>query len=188
MLAFARRQSLQPARFDANERIAVLAELLRGTLGGEITLEQRYQDDIWQAEADQHQLETALLNLSINARDAMPDGGRLVIDASNTILTAADVADAPDVDPGDYVRISVTDTGTGMTKQVRDAAFEPFFTTKPIGQGSGLGLSQVYGFVKQSRGHITLHSIVGQGTTVTIYLRRAAQAVADAMVSAASLN
>ena len=188
LLAFARRQSLQPARFDVNERIAALSELLRGTLGGEITLESFCQDDIWQAEADPHQLETALLNLAINARDAMSEGGRLVIATSNTTLDAIEVAGSPDVEPGDYVRISVTDTGTGMTKEVRDAAFEPFFTTKPVGRGSGLGLSQVYGFVKQSHGHVTLDSVVGQGTTVTIYLRRVVLAEIDAMASAASLD
>ena len=144
--------------------------------------------EIWQAEADPHQLETALLNLAINARDAMSEGGRLVIATSNTTLDAIEVAGSPDVEPGDYVRISVTDTGTGMTKEVRDAAFEPFFTTKPVGRGSGLGLSQVYGFVKQSHGHVTLDSVVGQGTTGTIYLRRAVLAEIDAMASAASLD
>ena len=173
LLAFARRQSLQPTRFDVNECIASLSELLRGTLGGEITLQAQCQDDVWLAEADPHQLETALLNLAINARDAMPDGGNLTIATANTTLDAQAVAASPDVEPGDYVRISVTDTGTGMTQDVRDAAFEPFFTTKTIGKGSGLGLSQVYGFVKQSHGHITLESAPGHGTTVTIYLRRA---------------
>ena len=128
-------------------------------------------------ETDPHQLETALLNLAINARDAMPAGGRLVIATANVRLDAAAVADLSDVEAGDYVRISVTDAGIGMTPEVRDAAFEPFFTTKEVGQGSGLGLSQVYGFVKQSRGHVTLESAPGHGTTVAIYLRRAVAAL-----------
>ena len=173
LLAFARRQSLRPMAFDVAERIAASAEMLRGMLAVEIAVETQCADDLWMAEADPHQLETALLNLAINARDAMPNGGRLMMSASNARLDAAATAGLPDVEAGDYVRIAVSDTGTGMTPEVREAAFEPFFTTKPIGQGSGLGLSQVYGFVKQSRGHITLDSMPGEGTTVAIYLRRA---------------
>ncbi len=173
LLAFARRQSLRPMAFDVAERIAASAEMLRGMLAVEIAVETRCADDLWMAEADPHQLETALLNLAINARDAMPNGGRLMISASNARLDGAATAGLADVEAGDYVRIAVSDTGTGMTPEVREAAFEPFFTTKPIGQGSGLGLSQVYGFVKQSRGHITLDSVPGEGTTVALYLRRA---------------
>jgi signal transduction histidine kinase len=175
LLAFARRQSLQPAAFDVAQRIAAISELLRGMLGGSVTVETRCDGDLWTAEADPHQLDNALLNLAINARDAMPRGGRVVISAGNATLDAAATAGLPDVEPGDYVRISVGDTGAGMTDEVRESAFEPFFTTKPIGQGSGLGLSQVYGFVKQSRGHVTLESEPGVGTTVSLYLRRAAQ-------------
>jgi signal transduction histidine kinase len=173
LLAFARRQSLRPMPFDVAERIAASAEMLRGMLAVEIAVETQCADDLWLADADPHQLETALLNLAINARDAMPKGGRLMMSAGNARLDAAATAGFPDVDAGDYVRIAVSDTGTGMTSEVREAAFEPFFTTKPIGQGSGLGLSQVYGFVKQSRGHITLDSMLGEGTTVALYLRRA---------------
>jgi signal transduction histidine kinase len=173
LLAFARRQSLRPMAFDVAERIGASAEMLRGMLAVEIAVETQYGDDLWMAEADPHQLETALLNLAINARDAMPNGGRLMISASNARLDGAVTAGLPAVESGDYVRIAVSDTGTGMTPEVREAAFEPFFTTKPIGQGSGLGLSQVYGFVKQSRGHITLESMPGEGTTVALYLRRA---------------
>jgi signal transduction histidine kinase len=186
LLAFARRQSLQPKQFDVTERIAALSEMLHGMLGGEIALEVRCQDYLWPAEADPHQLETALLNLAINARDAMPGGGKLTVSAENVSLDEAAVAQLPDVTAGDYVRIAVSDTGTGMTKQVRDAAFEPFFTTKPVGQGSGLGLSQVYGFVKQSQGHVTLESEFGQGTTVAIYLRRAIPAASYTAQSSAS--
>jgi signal transduction histidine kinase len=173
LLAFARRQSLQPARFQVADRITALSELLRGMLGGEIIVQTRCTADLWTVEADPNQLETALLNLAINARDAMPDGGRLTINAANAAINGATAADLPDVAAGDYVRIAVSDTGTGMTPEVRDAAFEPFFTTKPIGQGSGLGLSQVCGFVKQSQGHVTLESAPGEGTTVSIYLPRA---------------
>ena len=176
LLAFARRQSLRPMAFDVAERVATSAEMLRGMLAVEITVETQCADDLWLAEADPHQLETALLNLAINARDAMPNGGRLMISTSNARLDAAATAGLPDVDAGDYVRIAVSDTGTGMTSEVREAAFEPFFTTKPIGKGSGLGLSQVYGFVKQSQGHITLDSMPGEGTTVALYLRRAVAA------------
>jgi signal transduction histidine kinase len=130
-----------------------------------------------------------LLNLAINARDAMPNGGRLMMSASNAQLDAVTTAGLADVEAGDYVRIAVSDTGTGMTPEVREAAFEPFFTTKPIGQGSGLGLSQVYGFVKQSRGHITLDSMPGEGTTVSIYLRRAvAVAVRGAIITPQSVG
>ena len=189
LLAFARRQSLRPMAFNVAERIAASVEMLRGMLAVEITLETQCADDLWLAEADPHQLETALLNLAINARDAMPNGGRLMISASNARLDAAATAGLPDVDAGDYVRIAVSDTGTGMTSEVREAAFEPFFTTKPIGQGSGLGLSQVYGFVKQSRGHITLDSTPGEGTTVALYLRRAiATSVRVAIVTAQSVG
>jgi signal transduction histidine kinase len=174
LLAFARRQSLQPTQFDVNDRVISISELLRGTLGDEIVLETTHQDRLWSVEADPHQLEAALLNLAINARDAMLDGGgRLTIATVNARLDAAAIGDVPDVDEGDYVRISVTDTGIGMTPEVRDSAFEPFFTTKQVGAGSGLGLSQVYGFVKQSRGHVTLETAPGHGTTVAIYLRRA---------------
>jgi signal transduction histidine kinase len=173
LLAFARRQSLRPMPFNVAERISASCEMLRGMLAVEIAVETQCAEDLWTADADPHQLETALLNLAINARDAMPNGGRLMISAGNARLDAATAAGLPDVDAGDYVRITVSDTGTGMTREVREAAFEPFFTTKPIGQGSGLGLSQVYGFVKQSRGHITLDSMPGEGTTVALYLRRA---------------
>jgi signal transduction histidine kinase len=176
LLAFARRQSLRPMAFDVAERIGASAEMLRGMLAVEIAVETQCAGDLWLADADPHQLETALLNLAINARDAMPKGGRLLISASNALLDGVATAGLPDVEAGDYVRIAVSDTGTGMTPEVREAAFEPFFTTKPIGQGSGLGLSQVYGFVKQSRGHITLDSVPGEGTTVALYLRRAVAA------------
>ena len=173
LLAFARRQNLRPTRFDVNERMAGLAELLRGSLGRSILLDWHLDAAGWPVEADPSQLETALLNLAVNARDAMPEGGRLEIGADNTHVAIPLRAVDGEAEPGDYVRIRVADTGIGMRREVREAAFEPFFTTKPVGQGTGLGLSQVYGFVKQSRGHITIDSAPGKGTTVTILLPRA---------------
>ena len=174
LLAFARRQNLQPTRFDVNQRLAGLAELLRGSLGRSILLDWHLDPAGWAVEADSSQLETALLNLAVNARDAMPEGGRLEIGAENTHVAAPLQAADAEAEPGDYVRIRVADTGIGMSREVREAAFEPFFTTKPAGQGTGLGLSQVYGFVKQSRGHITIDSAPGKGTAVIILLPRAA--------------
>ncbi len=176
LLAFARRQPLQPVAFDAGRRIGGLAELLRGTLGQSIVLDIAAAADLWPVEADPNQLESALLNLAINARDAMPEGGRLNVTATNVTLGEAALDEdggAAGSGPGDFVAISVADTGTGMTAEVRRTAFDPFFTTKPVGQGSGLGLSQVYGFVKQSHGHVTLDSEPGKGTRVTLFLRRA---------------
>ncbi len=173
LLAFARRQPLQPVAFDVAARIGALADLLRGTVGVTIDIELAVAGGLWPVEADPGQLESAVLNLAINARDAMPDGGRLTLTASNTTLGPIDLGADGILDAGDFVAVAVADTGTGMTPEVSRAAFEPFFTTKPVGHGSGLGLSQVYGFVRQSRGHVTLDSTPGQGTTVTLYLRRA---------------
>ncbi len=174
LLAFSRRQTLQPVMFDPNERITGMSALLRGTIGTSADLELILAERIWPVEADPNQLETALLNLAINARDAMPEGGRLTIQTANVPGSELVGAGEGEIEPGEYVRIAVVDTGIGMPASVRDAAFEPFFTTKPVGQGSGLGLSQVFGFVKQSRGHVTLASEPGQGTTATIYLPKAA--------------
>jgi signal transduction histidine kinase len=172
LLSFARRQALEPTDFAVDACVDSVTRLLSGTLGMKIALVVRHQRGLWPAEADPHQLETALINLAVNACDAMPEGGQLTVETANVVLDSAAVAGQEDFLPGDYVAITMTDTGTGMTREVREAAFEPFFTTKPIGKGTGLGLSQVYGFAKQSRGHVTLASEPGQGTTVTIYLRR----------------
>ncbi|MBV9775593.1 MAG: response regulator, partial [Acetobacteraceae bacterium] len=172
LLAFARRQTLQPRAVLPDDLIEDMKELIQRTVGPEITVELRKDDGTWAVLCDPNQLESALLNLSINARDAMPDGGRLTISTEDVSLSEADVASQDDAEPGEYVEIVVTDTGTGMDDVVRARAFEPFFTTKPLGQGTGLGLSQTYGFVRQSGGFVRLDSAPGRGTTVRLYLPR----------------
>lgn len=172
LLAFARRQPLDPKPVNANRLIASMEDLLRRTIGPIHALEFVTAGGLWTTLCDPNQLESALLNLAINARDAMPEGGKLTIETCNTHLDAAYVASQRDVTPGQYVCICVTDTGTGMTPAVIAQAFEPFFTTKPLGQGTGLGLSMVYGFAKQSEGHLKIYSEPGKGTTVKIYLPR----------------
>jgi PAS domain S-box-containing protein len=173
LLAFARRQPLDPKMVDANRLVASMEDLLRRTLGPGIALEMVLAGGLWPTLSDPNQLESAILNLAINARDAMADGGRLTIETANAFLDDAYCrAQGDEVRPGQYVQVSVTDTGTGMTPDVIAKAFDPFFTTKPTGQGTGLGLSMVYGFVKQSDGHVRIYSEIGQGTTFKIYLPR----------------
>ncbi|MFC7612193.1 ATP-binding protein [Teichococcus aestuarii] len=150
-----------------------MTELIRRTVGPEVRVELRLCDGSWPVLCDPNQLEHALLNLAINARDAMPEGGRLTIATRNVHLDAAEIAYQEGAQPGDYVEIAVTDTGTGMDEATKARAFEPFFTTKPLGQGTGLGLSQIYGFVRQSYGAVHIDSAVGQGTTLRLYLPRA---------------
>ena len=179
MLAFARRQSLRPRMIDPDDLLRNVEKLLRGTLEPAIRLDVKLHDGVWSALCDANQLESALLNLAINARDAMPGGGTLTIASSDRHFTATDLANQPEATPGDYVRIAVTDTGTGMTDDVIAHVFEPFFTTKPLGQGTGLGLSQVYGFVQQSGGFVRLESHPGQGTTIELCLPRATAAAAE---------
>ena len=171
LLAFARRQPLIPKSVDANALVVSLEDLLRRTIGETIDLAIVASDDLWGTLCDPNQLESALLNLAINARDAMPDGGRLVFATSNARLDSV-TADTPGFSPGEYICISVTDTGVGMSAEVAARAFDPFFTTKPIGQGTGLGLSMIYGFARQSNGHVTIDSRIGQGTSVRLYLPR----------------
>ena len=171
LLAFARRQPLIPKSVDANQLVVSLEDLLRRTIGETIDLEIVTAGDLWATLCDPNQLESALLNLAINARDAMPDGGRLTIATSNARLGSV-TADTPALLPGDYICINVTDTGVGMSTEVVGRAFDPFFTTKPIGQGTGLGLSMIYGFTRQSNGHATIDSQPGQGTSVKLYLPR----------------
>ncbi len=172
LLAFSRRQSLDPKPVDADQLVRGMADLFRRTIGAGIELEIGSRGELWPTFCDPHQLENAVLNLVINARDAMPDGGRLTIETSNSELDAADAGTAREIRPGQYVCLSVADTGTGMTADVASKAFDPFFTTKPIGQGTGLGLSMIYGFARQSGGGVRIASRVGQGTSLKIYLPR----------------
>ena len=172
LLAFARRQPLDPRPVNANHLVASMEDLLRRTIGPMHALEIVSAGGLWTTLCDPNQLESAILNLAINARDAMPEGGKLTIETCNTHLDAAYVASQRDVTPGQYICIGVTDSGTGMTPAVIAKAFEPFFTTKPLGQGTGLGLSMVYGFAKQSEGHLKIYSEPGKGTTIKIYLPR----------------
>jgi two-component system, NtrC family, sensor kinase len=172
LLAFSRQQPLNPALLDVNRVLNGLSDFLRRALGEDISLEIVGGGGIWPVEADAAELEAAILNLAVNARDAMPEGGKLTIEAGNSYLDESYCRRHVDVRPGQYVQIAVTDTGQGMAKGVIERAFEPFFTTKESGQGTGLGLSQVYGFVKQSGGHVKIYSEAGEGTTVKIYLPR----------------
>ncbi len=173
LLAFSRRQPLEPKLLDVNRLLSHLSAFLKPSLGEAVQLEVVGAGGVWPVEADAVQLETAILNLTVNARDAMPQGGRLTIEASNVLLDESYCAENAEVRPGQYVLIAVTDEGIGMGKEVATRAFEPFFTTKEAGQGTGLGLSQVYGYVKQSGGHVKIYSEPGHGTTVRVYLPRA---------------
>ena len=176
LLAFSRRQTLDPKLTDVNGLVAGMEDLFRRTVGPGIRIETTLIGKPWPTLCDPNQLENALLNLVINARDAMPDGGQLLIETTNTVLRdrRGVLKEQPpqDVPPGEYVCLSVADTGTGMSPEVIARAFDPFFTTKPTGQGTGLGLSMIHGFMHQSGGHVRLRSEVGQGTTVAIYLPR----------------
>ncbi len=172
LLAFSRRQSLDSKPVDMNQLIHSMGELLHRSINESIRLELHLQEILWTAEADPNQLESALLNLVLNARDAMPDGGLLVVESFNRTLDKSFTNAHENLLPGDYVVLSVSDTGYGMPENVISRAFDPFFTTKPIGQGTGLGLSMIYGFSKQSRGHVSITSEVGSGTTVELYLPR----------------
>ncbi|MBV4518667.1 PAS domain-containing protein [Pseudomonas sp. SWRI74] len=172
LLAFSRRQSLDRKPLNANDLIHSLEDLLRRTKGEHIELKLQLAEDVWPVSTDVSQLENALLNLVINARDAMPDGGELCIETANVYLDSSDISTLEPVKAGDYLMIAVSDNGTGMTPKVLAKAFDPFFTTKPIGQGTGLGLSMIYGFAQQSGGHVSLFSLPGQGTSVRLYLPR----------------
>jgi signal transduction histidine kinase len=172
LLAFSRRQPLAPTAVEVNPLLASMEELLRRTLGEHVHLELVTAGALWLTKCDPNQLENAVLNLVINARDAMPDGGTLTVATENTQLDSAYAALHQDIECGQYVCISVTDTGTGMSSATIAKAFEPFFTTKPLGRGTGLGLSMIYGFAKQSGGHAKIDSELGKGTTVKLYLPR----------------
>lgn len=172
LLAFARRQPLDPKPVDPNHLLGAMEDLLRRSLSEAIELRLVGSENLWLTRCDPHQLESAILNLAINARDAMPDGGTLTVATGNVDLDRSDAALGHEVAAGQYVAIGVSDTGSGMSADVIAQAFDPFFTTKPIGQGTGLGLSMVYGFAKQSEGHVRIESAVGRGTTVKIFLPR----------------
>jgi signal transduction histidine kinase len=172
LLAFARQQPLSPQPLDANQMIGNMSELLHSSLGEQINIQTVKAAGLWIAHADAQQLENAILNIAINGRDAMPEGGKLTIETANAYLDDAYCRDNPEISPGQFVLIAISDTGVGMPPDVAARAFDPFFTTKATGKGTGLGLSQVYGFVKQSHGHIKVYSEIGAGTTVKIYLPR----------------
>lgn len=173
LLAFARRQPLASKATDLGDLVSGLEDLFRRALGERIELRLRLAPDLWPAIVDPHELEHVLLNLVLNARDAMPDGGVLGIEAGNAVLDQEYAAQYSDVTSGDYAQLTVSDSGIGMAPEVLDRVFDPFFTTKGMGKGSGLGLSVVYGFVKQSGGHIRIYSEPGHGTTLRLYLPRA---------------
>ena len=172
LLAFSRQQPLQPKPIDLNHLVSGMSDLLRHSLGAEVRLETVLAGGLWRTHADPNQLENVILNLAVNGRDAMPEGGRLTIETQNAHLDARYAAAHLGVPAGQYVMVAVTDSGSGMPAEVIAKAFEPFFTTKEVGKGTGLGLSQVYGFVKQSSGHVKIYSEPGEGTTVKIYLPR----------------
>jgi signal transduction histidine kinase len=188
LLAFSRRQSLDSKPVQINQLVSSMGELLQRSLNESINLDIRLTEQLWTAEVDPNQLESALLNLAINARDAMPNGGKLVVETTNRHLDSVFTAAYGTLTPGDYVELSVSDTGCGMPESVISRAFDPFFTTKPIGQGTGLGLSMIYGFARQSHGHVSIHSVVGQGTTVSLFLPRyVGEVIADEPLNPALL-
>jgi CheY-like chemotaxis protein len=172
LLAFSRRQRLEPKAVDLNDAIAGMSELLRSTVGGRVEVSTQLQPDLWRAMVDPTQIGLVILNLAINARDAMPGGGELTIETTNATL-AEEPQQLGEPAPGQYVAIAVSDTGTGLAEDVRARVFEPFFTTKEVGQGSGLGLPQMLGFAQQSGGGVRIESAPGVGTTVCVYLPRA---------------
>ncbi|WP_236960160.1 CHASE3 domain-containing protein [Methylobacterium durans] len=172
LLAFARKQPLSPEAIDCNRLVPGMSEILRRTLGERVRVETVLAGGLWTTRADANQLENALLNLAVNARDAMPEGGHLTIETANAHLDDAYAQAHPGIPAGQYVLIAVSDTGSGMSQEIATRAFDPFFTTKAVGQGTGLGLSQVYGFVRQTGGHVKIYTEAGRGTSVKIYLPR----------------
>jgi len=172
LLAFARKQPLQPREVDVNSLVIQSAKLLRPTLGEQVEIQLKLADDTWQALVDPSQLSNAILNLALNARDAMPDGGELIIETAN-VVHDRHIGSNGDIGPGNYVMVAVTDSGHGIAADILEHVFEPFFTTKEVDKGTGLGLSMVYGFVKQSNGHINIDSEIGHGTRVRLYLPQA---------------
>jgi len=186
LLAFARRQPLAPQPTNVARLLSDLSDLLRHSLGERITIEFTVAKDPWNARIDPGQLENAILNLAINARDAMPEGGTVSVEVSNATLDRRYAALHPEVTPGSYVLVAVSDTGTGMPPEIAAQAFDPFFTTKRDGKGTGLGLSMVYGFVRQSNGHVRIDSAIGQGTSVKLYLPRTLDSVVEPAADSSS--
>jgi CheY-like chemotaxis protein len=180
LLAFGRRQTLKPELVDVNRLVGGMVKLLNRTLGEQVKIDLIEGRDIWPVVVDAAQLDSAIVNLAVNARDAMPKGGKLTIETANVSVDDSFLDANPGLLPGDYVVTSVTDTGTGMPPELIARIFEPFFTTKEVNKGTGLGLAMVYGFVKQSGGHVTVYSEVGTGTTFRLYLPRAASAAGAA--------
>jgi nitrogen-specific signal transduction histidine kinase/CheY-like chemotaxis protein len=178
LLAFSRQQALEPVPLDLNKLIGGISDLLTKAAGSAVTIETVLGGGLWLTLADANQMENALINLVVNAKDAMPDGGKIMIETANGHLDEAYTASFREVDPGQYAVLSVTDTGTGIDPSILERVFEPFFTTKQHGNGTGLGLSMIHGFVKQSGGHIRIYSEVGHGTSVKIYLPRLTQEAA----------
>jgi PAS domain S-box-containing protein len=172
LLAFSRQQPLEPRAVDLGRLVSGMSDLLRRTLGEQIAVETVLAGGLWRAHADPNQLEVGIVNLAVNARDAMPNGGKLTIETANVHLDDRYASSQVEVTPGQYVMLAISDNGMGMTPETKAKAFDPFFTTKDVGHGTGLGLSQVYGFVKQSGGHVKIYSEVGEGTTIKIYLPR----------------
>jgi PAS domain S-box-containing protein len=187
LLAFSRQQPLDPKPLDLGRLVTGMSDLLRRSLGEQVTVETVLAGGLWRALADPNQLELAILNLAVNARDAMPNGGKLTLETANVYIDENYAATQAEVLPGQYVMLAVTDNGVGMTSEVKTKAFDPFFTTKDVGHGTGLGLSQVYGFVKQSRGHVKIYSELGEGTTIKLYFPRVHSAYAEEEQSATAL-
>lgn len=179
LLTFARRQQLDAQTLRLNDLILSVGEMLRRTLGDHVSFSTSLAPDLWETRADPGQFQSAIVNLAVNGRDSMPKGGKLIVETRNVILEADQLGAEQDVIPGEYVQLSVSDTGNGMPPEVRERAFEPFFTTKEKGRGTGLGLSMVYGFVKQSRGLITIYSELGHGTTFNLYFPRVSETSAS---------
>jgi PAS domain S-box-containing protein len=187
LLAFSRQQPLNPQALDANKLVVDVCDLLRRAIGEAIAVETALGNDVWRMYADANQLENALLNIGFNARDAMPNGGKLIIETANASLDKAYTSSLnEEIEPGEFVMIAITDTGTGMDMTTQERAFDPFFTTKEVGKGTGLGLSQVYGFARQSAGHVEIYSEIGEGTTVKIYLPRSASDRKNPMIGEAN--
>lgn len=185
LLAYSRKQALSPMAVNIGRHVAGMSDMMRRTLGETIEIKVTTGDDLWGCKIDPGQLENAVLNLAINARDAMPNGGRLIIETRNIQLENNRAALQDKMRPGDYVMVSVSDNGTGIPQDSIERAFEPFYTTKEVGEGSGLGLSMVYGFTKQSNGYVTMDSAEGVGTTVSLFFPRTTEASETAQADAA---